>query len=200
MTTDPYSSPATSPAPATPPLMVKKPARMIVFGILHIVGAVFGLGTLVFNFAQGDPREVMREAFNQPGMEMEVTDAALSALDPVFQYTIPLLIGMLLVAVPLLISGIGLLKSTTWSLKVSNVYVVLSLIMKAVTLVVGLMILAPAYDQFFESIGGGNEMMVAIMKASSKAGIYGGLAVAIYPILSFVMLNNKVVKDYLKVT
>ncbi|MDB4387283.1 hypothetical protein N9Z15_03660 [Akkermansiaceae bacterium] len=198
MTTDPYSTPETSPAPATPPPMMKKPARMIVFGILHIVGAVFGLITLVINFAQGDPRDAFKKAFDQPGMKMEVSDEALSALDPVFQYTTPILIGTLLVAVPLLISGIGLLMSTTWSLKLSNIYVALSLIMKIATLVIGLLILGPAYDQFFDAIGGENNTMIKIMKTSTKAGIYAGLAVAIYPILSFILLNNKVVKDHLR--
>ncbi|MDB4294505.1 hypothetical protein OAE11_01855 [Akkermansiaceae bacterium] len=178
--------------------MMKKPARMIVFGILHIVGAVFGLITLVINFAQGDPRKAFKKAFDQPGMKMEVSDEALSALDPVFQYTTPILIGTLLVAVPLLISGIGLLMSTTWSLKLSNIYVALSLIMKIATLVIGLLILGPAYDQFFDAIGGENNTMIKIMKTSTKAGIYAGLAVAIYPILSFILLNNKVVKDHLR--
>jgi hypothetical protein len=200
MSSDPYASPETSAASATPPAIAKKPSRLIVFGILHIVGAVIGLGGLIVNFAQGDPKEAFTEAFKQPGVNVIISEDALNALDPIFKYQQPLAIAGLVIAVLLLLSGIGLLMSTSWSLKLSNIYSTLSLIMKVVAIILAVTLFAPAYNKFFDSITGMDETMLSIMKGSVIGGLFAPLLIAIYPILSFILLNKKVVKDHLGVS
>jgi|GEM_PF-1341184 len=197
MPQDPYSPPRESAARATPPPLVTKPARMIVFGILHIIGAVIGFVGLIVNFAQGNPKDVFRKTLGGADIDIQVTDAALAALDPVVKYTSIFVLISFLVAVPLLISGIGLLRSARWSLPLSNIYAVLSVIAKIIFLLISALVIAPAYERFFDTLIVEETSMLKLMKKSLQVGLYSSAILVIYPILSFILLNKAVVKDYL---
>lgn len=200
MSADPYASPETSAASSTPPPIAQKPSRLIVFGILHIVGAVIGFGGLIVNFAQGDPKDAFVKVLERPGIDATFNQEALNALDPIVKYNQPLVIGSFIVAVFLLLSGIGLMKSTTWSLKFSNIYSALSLILKAIILVLAVVVLLPAYNEFFDLVTGMEPSKQEKVRIIMIGGLFFPLIIIIYPILSFILLNKKVVKDHLGVS
>ncbi|MGJ8697230.1 MAG: hypothetical protein ACSHYF_13005 [Verrucomicrobiaceae bacterium] len=198
MSLDPYSSPESQVTPPMPPPMIPKPARMLVFGIIHIVGAVIGFAGLAVNLFQGDPKEAFIAAFNQPGQpKAEFSDDALAAIDTILQTQIPITIAQVILCALLLVSGIALLRSASWSLKLSNLYSGLSILVKVALLILAITTLAPAYDRLFDGISGMNPAVFKILRPTMTISIYSPVLIGIYPLLTYFLLNTKVVKNYL---
>ncbi|MGC6427085.1 MAG: hypothetical protein ACON5H_08835 [Akkermansiaceae bacterium] len=198
MSENAYSPPETSAAIPTPPPISGKPARMIVFGILHLVGGLIGLIGIATNLFQGDPKQATLDAFAQPGQPKPVfSPDALAALDEGLRFnSIFIVIGIILFAL-IIVSGLGLLMSKKWSLKASNTYAVLSILSKIVSLGVAITLIGPAYNRFFDGVSQVDETLMAIMRPALTWGLYGSLFIVVYPILSLILLNKETVRRYL---
>lgn len=197
--TDPYQPPAWSPPPvptASEPPAIDPPV-VKVLGILHLVlagigclGAVWGLvvallGNPMLALAGGagqDPAFQAQVAMQKRLLPMTLTSSALS----------------LLVAVPMIVAGLRLLKRRRDGLKWSNLYAISSLGAKAVNLVLILLIMLPAMREMTRSLAGNAASEVQdVMGGFMAAGAIGGLLIScVYPVVSLVLLNRTTVKEW----
>jgi uncharacterized membrane-anchored protein YitT (DUF2179 family) len=191
MTEDsPYQSPSPQGPPKFLPVPVLEPPSVKVFGILHLVfaglgilGAIWGL---VMTF-MGNPFL----KFTPPSAQLDAQIALQERLAPM---TGTNSILSLLVAVPMIIAGVRLLKKRGSGLKWSNIYGVCSLLAKAVNAVFTLVIYVPAMREMTRSIVDTSHTPGAvsdIMSASIAGGALIGIVIScVYPGLTLFLLNR----------
>lgn len=194
----PYQPPLPQ-GPAVPPLPQDKPAVANVFGIMHLVFATFG----VFSAAWGLFIAVAGNPFlKMSGMPegqnpMQAQLAMQEKLQPV---TIINSGFSLVVAVPMIIAGILLLRGRRNAVKWSNGYAVTSLLAKVVNMVLAATIVIPAMKGMTEGImndSGAPSQMKDVISGSMVIGAIGGSLVAcIYPVLTLILLNRAEVKTW----
>jgi hypothetical protein len=106
----------------------------------------------------------------------------------------------LLVAIPMIIAGIQLLKQRKKGLMWSNTYAWSSIGAKLVNLVLGVTVLVPAMQEMTRGITGGARLPAGfsgIMSGFMAGAAIGGVLVAsVYPILTLVLLNRPAVKAW----
>jgi hypothetical protein len=197
----PYLPPQPPAFAYLPPSIAVEPAAVKVFGVLHLLFAAFGLlmgaWTLFITFV-GNP---FLKFIPKTGPMAQSMDAQLAMQAKIMPATLAQVILTFLVAVPMIIAGIYLLKGKTKSLRWSNYYAYSSLAAKLINLVLVVVIMIPAMQEMSEmmmpkSSGGGQAEM--IMRASMGFGaVIGVVCTCLYPILSLVLLNRASVKDWL---
>lgn len=195
----PYQPPLPQGPPLIPRLNVAPPA-VKVFGILHLVFAgIGGLGALwaLFIAVAGNPFLKIAEFSGQVGGEMGPQIAMQAKISPM---SITSSVFSLLVAVPMIVAGILLLKERRNALKWSNAYVWSSLGTKLVNLVLTVTILVPAMQEMMSDItkstpmpGPASDVMSLVMAGSAIGGV---LISCIYPILTLVILNRPATKEW----
>ena len=184
-----------------PPLPV--PAQVTVFGIIHLVLAVFGVITVVFsNVMQGFSKSLVEAQAGSSGIaeaQVRVQTQIIEATKAANHLTSA---GVILLAVLLAVAGILLLKRRPAGVMVSNVYACLSMLLKVLSVVVffgwTMRKLEPAMTEMAHSGGREAEFTASIMRISMMAGaVVSPVMMCIYPILALVLLNRVKVKKAL---
>ncbi len=177
-----------------------EPGRLRVFGVCHIVFGGLGL----MNVAGGAAMQFFQRlwTFTPPNGPDKLQEIQNEMYRDLTAYTWVTIAMSLIVGVLILRAGIALTKRRQSSLRLSNIYVLSSLIAKIVAVVLFLVVAMPV-------IG---EAVTAMLEESSAAlpGWVGGLQVfiavigvisfllsTIYPLCAFLMLNKPQVKAYL---
>lgn len=180
--------------------MLGEPPAVKVLAILHLVfagigllGAVWGLfiaffGNPFFKLMATDPH-MSRQLEAQVQMQQKIAPMSIAT-------------GILsiLVAVPMIIAGVRMLKKRRDGLKWSNIYAFSSLGAKSVNFILALTILVPAMSDMTEGMmhgarvpGGAKNMMSGFMAGGALGGV---LISCVYPILTLVLLNRPACKAW----
>lgn len=197
-------SPYQSPQPQAPavilPAMLGEPPVVKVMAILHLVFAGIGLLGAVWG--------LFIAFFGNPFLKLVATDPHLShqleAQVQMQQKIAPMSIASgilsILVAIPMIIAGIQMLKRRRNGLKWSNIYAFSSLGAKFVGFILALTILVPAMKEMTEGMmqgahvpGGAKNMMSGFMAGGALGGV---LVSCVYPILTLVLLNRPACKAW----
>lgn len=176
------------------------PPAVSVFGILHLVFA--GLGVVggawgLFMVVAGNPFLKMGRSNPQLNAQFEAQIAMQAKISPV---TITSSILSLVVAIPMIIAGIQLVKKRKHGLKWSNAYVWSSLGAKFVNLVLAATILVPAMTEMTRGMMANSHVPDSfsnIMAGAMAGGAIGGVLIScIYPITTLVLLNRPLTRAW----
>lgn len=197
------SSPYQPPLPQGPPLMsgmAAAPPAVKVFGILHLVFA--GLGVIsalwaLFIALVGNPFLKIAGSTGELGGQLEAQIAMQAKINPVSITSSAL---SLLVAVPMIVAGVLLLKERKNALKWSNAYAWSSLGAKVINLILTATILVPAMQEMMRDITKSTPMpgqASDIMSLAMSGGAIGGVLISCaYPILTLAILNRPATKEW----
>ena len=174
----------------------------IILGAIGVIGGIVAVGSQLASkailqaLADGMGEEAGAE-FIQLTMDYTNKLASISYFD---------LGARLLIAVLIIMAGVALLKGRRSAIKKSNLYSFVSIGLKVLMLVLILVVVAPATNEFYdamakiqESAGTAQpEEMLGVQKAAGTVGqLLTPLVSLVYPILVLIMLNRKPVKDWL---
>lgn len=190
----PYQPPLPQGPSNSPYPLVGEPAVVKVFGILHLVFAglgIFGAAWGLFIVFAGNP--FLKLAPATPQMQAQID--MRTKLDPMTLATNGL---SLLIAVPMIVAGIQLLKNRKTALKWSNLYAYASLGVKAITLVLVVLFVVPSMTEVGKTLlpsssPGGENIMGSVMAGAAIGGV---IVSCIYPILTLILLNRPRVKAW----
>ncbi|MES2921274.1 MAG: hypothetical protein V4819_07000 [Verrucomicrobiota bacterium] len=192
----PYQPPLPQGPASIPPAMLGEPPAVKVFGILHLVFAGIGLIGAVWGLviaAVGNPFL----KFTPAGPELDAQIALQEKINPM---TLTSGILSLLVAVPMIVAGIQLLRKRKNGLKWSNTYAWSSLGAKLINLVLAVTIMIPAMQEMTQGILAQSKAPSAvsgIMSGFMAAGTILGIVITcVYPILTLVLLNRPATKTW----
>ena len=186
-----YQPPLPQEPSNNPYAYVGEPAVVKVFGILHLIFA--GLGILsvcwgLFIVIFGNPLLKLTPSTPQMQAQME----AQAKLHPM---TVATSILSLLVAVPMIIAGIQLLKSRKTALKWSNIYAFSSLgakVSNLILIVIAIPTMLEISKTLMPSSAGVDGMGMAMV-----GGAVGSVVVTcLYPVLTLILLNRPAVKAW----
>lgn len=176
------------------------PPAVKVFGILHLVFAGFGVISAIwalFIAFVGNPFLKMAGTNPQLGEQIDAQIAMQAKINPV---SITSSILSLLVAVPMIVAGVLLLKERKNALKWSNAYAWSSLGAKTINLILAVTILVPAMQEMTRGILKTTPMpgpASDVMSMAMAGGAIGGVLVScIYPIVTLVILNRPATKEW----
>jgi len=176
-----------------------------VFGILHLIFGGLGLAmggvSLVMFFFKSGIQEMQFEAY--PENVREGMKAAMQPLYETQKWDVISTFGSMILAVFLIVAGLKLVRYQKQGLKVSNFYSVLSLLHKLFAVLIVVFIKAPVMKRVGESIdrisGEQSAVMGLVMGPLAIGGaVLGVLLMAVYPVLSYVMLNKKASRESLR--
>lgn len=186
----PYQSPSPQGPPEFPFAPLFEPPVVKVFGILHLVFAGLGILTAIWGLfltVMGNPFL----KFSPPSAQLDAQIAMQERLAPM---TGTNSVISLLVAIPMIIAGVRLLKKRGSGLKWSNIYAVCSLLAKAVNAVFTMVIYVPAMREMTRSILGNSPApggFSEIMDLSVAGGALIGIVIScVYPGLTLILLNR----------
>jgi len=177
-----------------------EPGRLRVFGVCHIVFGGLGLMNVVGGVAMQFFQRLW--TFTPPNGPDKLQEIQNEMYRDLTAYTWVTITMSLIVGVLILRAGIALTKRRQSSLRLSNIYVLSSLIAKIVSVVLFLVVAMPVIE----------EAVTAMLEESSAAlpGWVGGLQVfiavigvisflfsTIYPLCALLMLNKPQVREYL---
>jgi hypothetical protein len=189
------------PAPmAAPPVF--EPKRLKVFGVMHLVFGGLGFLMVALNLVGLLLKGVIEKATSaqgQPG-EMVEFQKRINESTAVASW-----VGVVLgarVAVLILMAGLALVRRKKNSLKASNLYAWVSIGAKVVSLVLFVVIVAPAINGAMDDLtrevpADVKTMMSAVKVGTIASGFVGPVIMAIYPMLALILLNKPLVKDFL---
>ena len=182
-------------SPVFPPALLDEPPAVKVFGILHLVFAGLGLigaGWGLFVALVGNPFLKF-----SPAGQMDAQIAMQTKISPM---TITSGILSLLVAIPMIIAGVQLLKKRRNGLKWSNTYAWSSLGAKLINLVLAVTIMIPAMQEMTQGMLASSKAPAAVsgmMSGFMAVGTIGGVVIScVYPILALVLLNRPATKAW----
>ena len=185
--------------PSTSPDDIE-PGRLRVFGVCHIVFGGLGLMNVVGGVAMQFFQRLW--TFTPPNGPDKLQEIQNQMYRDLTAYTWVTITMSLIVGVLILRAGIALTKRRQSALRLSNIYVLSSLIAKIVSVVLFLVVAMPVIE----------EAVTAMLGESSAAlpGWVGGLQVfiavigvisflfsTIYPLCALLMLNKPQVREYL---
>ncbi|MEO5711915.1 MAG: hypothetical protein ABIT37_00355 [Luteolibacter sp.] len=196
----PYQPPLPQGAPSMPYFITEAPPVVKVMGILHLVFAGFGiLGAVwgLFIAIVGNPFLKLMPSSPQLTAQLEAQMAMQEKIKPMTLTSSTL---SLLVAIPMIIAGIKMLRNHKDGLKWSNIYAGSSLTAKAVNMILAVTILIPAMREMTDGITGGSHMPGAaktMMGGFMAGGAIGGALIACaYPLLTLILLNRAAPKAW----
>lgn len=199
-TPSPYQPPLPQGPTSIPPELIGPPPAVKVLGILHLVFAGLGVISAVWGLfiaVIGNPFLKMTTANPEMSGHMEAQIAMQAKINPM---SITSSILALLVAIPMIIAGILLLKQRRNGRMWSNTYAWSSLGAKVINLVLTVTILVPAMQEMTRGITAGAPMPASFSGIMSGfmagAAIAGVLVTSVYPIVSLVLLNRPAVKAW----
>lgn len=197
----PYLPPQPPEFAYLPPSIAAEPAAVKVFGVLHLLFAGFGLlmaaWGLIITFV-GNP---FLKFIPKTGPMAQSMDAQLAMQAKIMPATLTQIILTILVAVPMIIAGIYLLKGTIKGLKWSNYYAYSSLAAKLINLVLVVVFMIPAMQEMNKAMmpksSGGGQAETFMQAAMGFGAVLGVVCTCLYPILSLELLNRPVVQNWL---
>ncbi len=183
-----------------PYFITEMPPVVKVMGILHLVFAGFGLIAAVWGLfiaVVGNPFLKLMPATPQMSAQLEAQLAMQEKIKPMTMTSSALSV---LVAIPMIIAGIKMLRKHKDGLKWSNIYAVSSLSAKVVNLTLSVTILIPAMQEMTRGIIGKSHLpgsVESIMSASMAGGaIIGVVFSCAYPLLTLILLNRTAPKAW----
>jgi len=183
-----------------PYFITEMPPVVKVLGILHLVFAGFGLLSAVwalFIAVVGNPFLKLMPASPQMSAQMELQ---LSMQEKIKPFTLTTTALSLLVAIPMIIAGVKMLRKHKDGLKWSNIYAVSSLGAKVVNVILTVTILIPAMREMTQQMMGGSRLpgSAESMMGGFMAGgaIIGVIISCVYPLLTLVLLNRTAPKAW----
>lgn len=189
-------------------MITEIPPVVKVFGILHLVFAGLGVISAVWGFfilIVGNPFMRFAQAGSHMGAKLEAQmsaqmEAQLAMQEKIRPISITASILSLLVAIPMIMAGIKLLKKRNDGLKWSNGYAISSLGAKFINLVLSITILIPAMKEMTRGVMAGSHapgIMEEVMAGAMAGGAIGGILVpCLYPVLTLVLLNRAAPKAW----
>ncbi|MFN9369873.1 MAG: hypothetical protein ACK6CT_14100 [Planctomycetia bacterium] len=184
MDQNPYLSPSASAAapPATPKA---HPASLTVFGILNIIFGILGICVTA-----GGVVPFVMELPSDPAVPNPMLDLIKSNAGYRTFLIVSLALGGI-VAVTVIVGGIGLLLAKAWGRTLSIVYGWYSIVAAIVGMGVNFYLMQPLLAKM-QDAGGPGQLAVT-------AGLVGGLIGAglgmIYPVLLLVFMNRPAIRD-----
>ncbi|MES2437845.1 MAG: hypothetical protein V4584_02175 [Verrucomicrobiota bacterium] len=176
------------------------PATVNVFGILHLVFAGIGLITAawaMFIVIAGNPFLNLGET--SPELKAQL-QAQLAMQEKVNPMSLATSILSILVAIPMIIAGVQLLRKRKNGLKWSNAYVWSSIGAKLVNLVLTITILVPAMKEMTRGILDNSrtpDSFSGIMSGFMAGGAIGGVIISCaYPLTALILLNRPATKAW----
>lgn len=163
-----------------------------VFGILHIVFGAIGILMGSLALMGGNQTEQLRAQFEGTGVDMNSVD--WSAIEQSQSMGPLVAVFQLLRAVLLLVAGIMLVKCAASALKLNNIWVVLAIIGTIIGTFVSMKMMGAMTEAIAASAPDAAPMIKAAMFGGAMIGILIGLT---YPIVSFIFLNRRPVKEFL---
>jgi hypothetical protein len=190
-----YQPTLPQPPPGVLPPLTRPPV-VLVFAILHLVFAGLGLMGGAWNLfvaIAGNP--LLKIGGPTPGME-----AQLAMQDKIGWATVVSAILSLLIAVPMIIAGIQMLRDRKNGLKWSNIYAYASLFAKAVGMVLIVVVVMPASREMMDTLMN-DPKFPAGMRSTMSGAMTGGAILTvvlscIYPVLTLVLLNRPAIKEW----
>ncbi|NWK56149.1 hypothetical protein HW115_11055 [Verrucomicrobiaceae bacterium N1E253] len=164
-----------------------------VFGIIHICYAILGgimslvgIASLFF----------IRAMVEKGGEEFQQLQPMLDAFDGMKVYIYVDAGVKWILAVMLLVAGIGLLKRKAWAPKLSQVWAVVRIVLAIGMMVWGMFVTAHFQESMVELQ---NESQAGIHQLSQGVGnVMNIVFVCVYPVLCLIFLSKKVVRDAMK--
>jgi len=193
----PYQPPVVTP----PPLVAfhAEPPVVKVFGILHLVLAGVGLSGALLGVAitlLGNP--FLKLAGNSPEVRAQV-EAQMSIHEKMAPMNIVGGILSIVVAIPMSVAGIKLLKKRRDCLTWSNAYAFTSLGAKAVSLVLAFTLVVPSVNGMMSEVVKGPAAEGAAKMVSGFVSVFAIITIlvtCIYPVVALLMLNKPQVKAW----
>lgn len=189
------------PPPEIPAEFVRPPSSIKVFGVIHVILAAYGLITGVFGivstlFLKSFVEFIPGMKGQQAGIELEKTTALMKELQP---YSLTHAAFALVLAVLLLLAGLGLLRNQEKGRKWSVRYAWTSIVFKVIYLIVNLVVILPltkamAMSELHtipDNFSGTMELVMTITT------VFSVVITFVYPIVTLVILNGKQVRSYL---
>jgi hypothetical protein len=194
----PYQPPLAHEPSLMPSPEITEPAAVRVMGILHLVFAGWGILTAswaLYMAVAGNPFLKLSPAGAPLTDQMKAQISMQAKIQPA---SVTMAIFSLLVAIPMIIAGIRLLKKRRSALKWSNGYAYSSLTAKMVNVVMTVTIIVPAMREMTQGMFAGSHapgQFEDVMGMMMGAGAVGSALLAcIYPVLSLVLLNGSKAK------
>lgn len=187
-----------------PDVMLREPGAIKVFGVLHLVIAAYGILMGLFSllstvFFQGISKSLAtpRGAAGPSGADQEM--AMMNYMNDLKSYTYVSLAFTFLLAVLLIIAGIGLLKGREKGRVMSIRYAWVSLLTKAITFAITIAVVIPATKRMTDTLyqgmpGNLGNTMGSVMQYSQLVTI---LFMCIYPIVVLVVMKGQKIKEYM---
>jgi uncharacterized membrane protein YhaH (DUF805 family) len=161
-----------------------------VFGIIHICYASLG-GIVTFMGVAGV--YFIQFLAQKGGDEFKEIRPMANAYDGMTSYVLIDAGLSILLAVMLLVSGIGLLKRRAWAIKLSNFWSVSRIVAAVGMMIWGLAVMSDFQDQV---TAGQNAQQQQLQQMGQNVGnVFGIIVVCIYPIVSLIFLSKKRVRD-----
>ena len=194
----PFQPPLPQGPASIPPALIGVPPAVNALGVMHLVfaglGLVSALSGLVIAF-MGNPFLTMTATHPELAGQME---AQMTMQEKIKPMTITSSILSLLVAIPMIIAGIALVKKRKSGLKWSNTYAWSSLGAKLINLILAITIMVPAMQEMARGMFAKTPVpagVTGIMSGFMAGGAIGGVVVsAVYPIVTLVLLNRPATK------
>lgn len=204
----PYEAPSSQMVPQPPPYalepMIHEPGSIKVFGIMHLVVAAYGLfmgvmgliGTLFF---QGMSKGLSSGSMPGGPSSGEQQAAMLQYMNELKPFTYVSLAFSFVLAVMLIIAGIGLLKSRDSGRQMSIRYAWASIITKLISLGFTIAIVIPATKRMTDTLYQGmpgtmSNTMGSVMQYSQ---VFSILVTFTYPVIVLFMMKSEKVRQYL---
>jgi len=187
--TSPYTSPQAQQQqqPPFPPQQIRSSVPKV-FGILHIIYAVFGI---IFGLMAFASKAIVEGIQLNAGSNDPAVTKIMDALDNVLFYGYIDAAVKIILGIVLLIAGIKLLKYQASGLKLSNMWSISRVIWYVIITAMSYSATKAYQEVIFEA----NPEAAAMMKNFGAAGqILGFLIIAAYPIVSYIVLNKPNVK------
>lgn len=196
-------SESSTPPMSPPPMpLANPPGQIKVLGVLHLVFAGLGIVIVLFGLIyQGFSDSILRMQENAGGIQVaqaRVSRALTEATQSInwFAYG-----SSLLLAIPLVVAGIGLLKGRRSGLAWSNGYAWTSILMKITYLILVATLAIPAMNRLlaeFEGQGLEIKLFASVMKPTMVVSMVATpILSCIYPVLVLILLNRESVRKAL---
>lgn len=196
----PYQTPASAPPPM-PPGGSGEPSAIKVFGILHLVLAVIGVGTGLWTLVSMQ----FADAFTRQAGE-EMAKVQLAFMNDIAWVSVMTGIFTLLLAGLLAVAGIKLVRSRPDGVRWSHRYAWTSIATKLVSLVVAVVVVLPATQRMMGEImasgpgmpGGAEQTVTTVMRVTTAVTtVVSPLLSCLYPALALFFLSRQPVKDWI---
>ncbi len=180
--------------------MIGMPPVVNVMAILHLVFAGFGVIAAAWGLLSAIlTNPILKLTQSNPELTDQLS-AQMEMQKEILPLTITSSILSFLVAIPMVVAGIQMLRKRRNGLKWSNTYAISSLGAKCINLILTFAIMVPAMEGMKEEMMKGAPMpasasdaMTGVMVGGAVAGV---LVTCVYPILTLILLNRPSVKSW----